>query len=117
MYTDVKIGLTEFKRLRPFNARAVKRSGCNCKVCEHYDGLRRGLHMKLMLCSYSKGDPAMAVGACVTGKCSKCGFSNRWKKLRAALLQNGPASFVPGENQAGIQLRPGAPSVFMKLVE
>ena len=43
MFKDVKIGLTEFKRLRPFNARAVKRSGCHCKVCEHYDGLRRGL--------------------------------------------------------------------------
>ena len=43
VFKDVKIGLTEFKRLRPFNARAVKRSGCHCKVCEHYDGLRRGL--------------------------------------------------------------------------
>ena len=86
-------------------------------IIELADLQKKAVHMKLMLCPYSKGDPAMAADACVTGKCSKCGFSNRWKKLRAALLQNGPASFVPGGNQAGIQLRPGAPSVFMKLVE
>ena len=174
VFKDVKIGLTEFKRLRPFNARAVKRSGCHCKVCEHYDGLRRGLqkaadmieewfdaaeesfnvsfsenkgtddaidtesaswregtkwiieladlqkkaeHMKLMLCPYLNGDPAMAADACVNGNCCKCGFKNKWKKLRAKLLQHGPRSFVNGGNEAGIQLQPGAPSVFMKLVE
>ena len=174
VFKDVKIGLTEFKRLRPFNARAVKRSGCHCKVCEHYDGLRRGLqkaadmieewfdaaeesfnvsfsenkgtddaidtesaswrertkwiieladlqkkaeHMKLMLCPYLNGDPAMAADACVNGNCCKCGFKNKWKKLRAKLLQHGPKSFVNGGNEAGIQLQPGAPSVFMKLVE
>jgi preprotein translocase subunit YajC len=174
VFKDVKIGLTEFKRLRPFNVRAVKRSGCHCKVCEHYDGLRRGLqkaadmieewfdaaeesfnvsfsenkgtddaidtesaswregtkwiieladlqkkaeHMKLMLCPYLNGDPAMAADACVNGNCCKCGFKNKWKKLRAKLLQHGPRSFVNGGNEAGIQLQPGAPSVFMKLVE
>ena len=90
---------------------------CTKWIIELADLQKKAEHMKLMLCPYSKGDPAMAADACVTGKCCKCGFSNRWKKLRAALLQNGPASFVPGGNQAGIQLRPGAPSVFMKLVE
>ena len=73
--------------------------------------------MKLMLCPYSNGDPAMAADACVNGNCFKCGFKNKWKKLRAKLLQHGPKSFVNGGNEAGIQLQPGAPSVFMKLVE
>ena len=86
-------------------------------IIELADLQKKAEYMKLMLCPYSNGDPAMAADPCVNGKCSKCGFSYRWKKLRAALLQHGPASFVPGGNQAGIQLQPGAPSVFMKLVE
>ena len=44
-------------------------------------------YMKLVLCPYSNGDPAMAADPRVNGKCSKCGFSYRWKKLRAALLR------------------------------
>ena len=81
-------------------------------IIELADLQKKAEYMKLMLCPYSNGDPAMAADACVNVKCSKCGFSYRWKKLRAALLQHGPASFVPGGNQAGIQLQPGAPSVF-----
>jgi hypothetical protein len=57
--------------------------------------------MKLMLCPYLNGDPAMAADACVNGNCCKCGFKNKWKKLRAKLLQHGPRSFVNGGNEAG----------------
>ena len=59
--------------------------------------------MKLMLCPYSKGDPALAADAFATGKCSKCGFSNRWKKLRAALLQSGrrPSKLRTGRESGG----------------
>jgi len=73
--------------------------------------------MKLMLCPYLNGDSAMAADACVNGNCCKCGFKNKWKKLRAKLLQHGPGSFVNGGIEAGIQLQPSTPSVFMKLVE
>ena len=46
-------------------------------IIELADLQKKAEHMKLMICPYSKGDPAMAADACVTGKCSKCGFSNR----------------------------------------
>ena len=85
-------------------------------IIELADLQKKAEHINL-LCPYLNGDPAMAADACVNGNCCKCGFKNKWKKLRAKLLQHGPRSFVNGGNEAGIQLQPGAPSVFMKLVE
>ncbi len=39
----VTISLAQFKKIRPFNDRSVKREGCLCKVCESYDNLMSGV--------------------------------------------------------------------------
>jgi hypothetical protein len=39
----VTISLAQFKKIRPFNVRSVKREGCLCKVCESYDNLMSGV--------------------------------------------------------------------------